>query len=383
MIPSTSPPAPGTGSPRRIAVFRALHLGDLLCATPALRALRCQFPAAEVTLIGLPWAADLVRRLPSLDRFAPFPGYPGLLEVPYEARRTEAFLTRMRAAGYDLVIQLHGDGHISNGFVAAMGASRSLGYRLGPDTRLTDSLPWVEDETETLRWLRLVALLGSPTDDVRLEFPITAEEKAHAAALLTGFGTGPGPLVGLHPGAKDPARRWPAARFSAVAARLVDQWDARVVLTGGAAERELTAVVQRMASRPVLDLAGQTDLGTLAAVIGRLDLLLTNDTGAAHLAAATATPSVVLFGPSRPERWAALDRERHLVVDARALVTADVDAATALARLPLGPVLAACTQVLDVGAHPLARAATISGATPATWDSACATTAPRETPCAG
>src|SRR5215207_9031922 len=92
---------------RKIAIFRALFLGDLLCSVPALRALRQRFPSAEITLIGLPWAADLVERLPYLDRLAVFPGYPGIAEAPYQAVRTTGFLAEARAAGYDLAFQMH------------------------------------------------------------------------------------------------------------------------------------------------------------------------------------------------------------------------------------------------------------------------------------
>src|ERR687885_387573 len=86
---------------RKIAIFRALYLGDLLCAVPALRSLRHRFPDVEITLIGLPWARDLVRRLPYIDRLAIFPGYPGIMEVPYDAGRTDAFLAEARSTGYD------------------------------------------------------------------------------------------------------------------------------------------------------------------------------------------------------------------------------------------------------------------------------------------
>ena len=108
---------------------------------------------------------------------------------------------------------------------------------------------------------------------------------------------------------------------------------------------------------PPLDLAGATDLGTFAALIARLDLLVTNDTGASHLAAATATRSVVLFGPSRPGRWAPLDGARHRVVDALAAAPPGTDPAAALARLPVETVLAACDEALEHGPVPAAAVA--------------------------
>ncbi len=362
-----------TGDVRRIAIFRALFLGDLLCTTPAFRALKRRFPGAEITLIGLPWARAMVERLPDLDRFEPFPGYDGIMETPYDPARTAAFFAAARARGYDLALQMHGAGEVSNGFVAGLGARVTAGYRRGGDDRLTLSLPYDFEEHEVRRWLRLGALVGTPTDDTRLDFPIAPAEHARAAALLAATPGTTGSAesairnpqsairIGLHPGAKDPARRWPVACFAALGDALAGRHGARIVLTGGAGERAITAAVRRAMRAPALDLAGATDLGSFAAVLARLDLLVTNDTGASHLAAATGTPSVVLFGPSRPAEWAPLDRGRHRTVDALALAGPGGDPATVLRDLPVEPVLAACAAALD------ARPATC-GPRPSTCD---------------
>src|SRR5438270_1760046 len=91
----------------RIAIFRALHLGDMLLAIPAIRAVRKHFPNAEITLITLPWAQQLEVRFPNyLDRVIEFPGFPGIREVPYRPDKTEPFLANQRDYGYDLAIQL-------------------------------------------------------------------------------------------------------------------------------------------------------------------------------------------------------------------------------------------------------------------------------------
>jgi ADP-heptose:LPS heptosyltransferase len=346
------------GPVRRIALFRALFLGDLLCATPAFRALRRRFPEAEITLIGLPWAQEFVERLTTIDRLLPFAGYPGINEVPVDEARVAALLAEARATRYDLAIQLHGSGEVSNGFVAALGARATLGYRNGPDQRLTLALPWDDDAHETTRWTDLVACIGATTDTTRLDLPIRPGERARADALLADVASASlprfGPLVGLHPGAKDPGRRWLVERFAALGDRLVARYGARIVLTGNETERPLTDAVRRAMRAPALDLAGRTDLGAFAAVIGRLDLLITNDTGASHIAAATGTRSVVLFGPTRPSRWAPLDRQRHLPIDAlaagrRASDAPDsADPAEALRLLPLGTVLNAAVAQLSV-----------------------------------
>lgn len=339
------------GAVRRIAVFRALFLGDLLCATPAFRALRQRFPEAEIALIGLPWAQELVGRLPTIDRLLPFPGYPGLAEVPADESRTATFLREARATPIDLALQMHGDGNVSNGFVAALGARVSLGYRRGPDARLTGSLPWDPVEHETTRWTRLVAQIGARPDSARLDLPVSAAERERAGALLAPPEdreiARPGPLVGLHPGAKDAARRWPPDRFAALGDRLAARHGARIVLTGGEGDRALTAAVRAAMRVPALDLAGRTDLGLFAAVVGGLDLLVTNDTGASHVAAAAGTRSVVLFGPSRPRQWAPLDGRKHTAIDALALVEPGTAPADALRLLPFDPVLAAADVALE------------------------------------
>ena len=333
--------------PRRILVFRALFLGDLLCALPALGALRARFPGAEITMVGLPWARELVDRLPAVDRLVAFPGYPGLPEVPVEPGRVDAFLAGLRAERYDLAIQMHGSGGVTNGLVAGVKAARTLGYASPGDDRLTDTLAWDEGEHEVRRWLRLVVELGADDAETGIDVPTTTAERAEADRLLAGVSPAAGPLVGLHVGAKDAARRWPAARFAALGDALAEAHDARLVLTGGPAERGLADEVRAAMRAEPIDLVGATDLGTLFAVVGRLDLLVTNDTGASHVAAATRTPSVVLFGPTLPSRWAPLDRALHPVVEAPAGVGPGVGRDEALAHLPLAPVLAAAHRMLS------------------------------------
>jgi ADP-heptose:LPS heptosyltransferase len=322
----------------RIAIFQALQLGDLLCATPAWRALRQHYPQADITLIGSAWAGAMVERLPNIDQFIPFPGYPGIAESPASPPEPVP-----EWPPFDLAIQMHGAGNVSNGFVASLGAVQSLGHADPGDDRLTFTRPWQELEPEPLRWLHLLELLRIHGAGHHLEFSLTQDERRRAEYLVGGADRRP--LVGVHVGASVPERRWTPADFATVIDALAAQLDCTFVLTGSAAERDLTAHVRAMVGTPVIDLAGMTTLGEFGAVIAGLDLLLTNDTGASHVAAAMQTPSVVLFGPTDPRRWAPLDSARHYVINARDYANGG-DGASALQALPSQVVLDACLRVL-------------------------------------
>lgn len=359
MLPET-PGAAVPGEVRAIAVVRALFLGDLLLSVPAWRALRRRFPRAEITLIGLPWADAFVARMGHLvDRLLLFPGYPGIQEVPYDPERTAAFLAEQRAYGYDLALQMHGDGTATNGFTAALGARGSLGYARPGDQRLAVCLPYEDGQHEARRWLRLAGAVGAPVGDARPEFRATAADRAEAAALL---GSAPGgPRVAMHLGAKDPQRRWPPRQFAALGQALRKRCGARLMLTGTAGERGLAAEAAAAMAEPPLDLTGRTGLGAFAALLARSDLLVTNDTGASHLAAAVGTPSVVLFGPTRPAVFAPLDGARHHAVDALAFAPPGASPAAALAHMPVRPVLDACLAQLAAHAGPPAELARAVG----------------------
>jgi ADP-heptose:LPS heptosyltransferase len=302
--------------PRRVAVFRALNLGDLLVSVPAWRSLRAGFPDAEITLIGLPWAVDFARRFAGyIDRFVEFGGHPGIAEAPLVPDVSVRFVAAQRAYGYDLAIQMHGSGRTSNAVVAAFGARATVGYYEDtPSPDLTWGAPYPRDQHEVVRALGLARLLGCPDRGTHLEFPVLPEDDAEADALLRPLAGSDRPWVGVHAGASAPSRRWPPAHFAAVADALAARHGAAIVLTGGPDETAVAAAVAGQMHAPALNLAGRTTVGGLAAVIARLDLFVSGDTGPMHLAAAVGTPSVAVFGPGDVRGWAPLDRALHPVV---------------------------------------------------------------------
>jgi ADP-heptose:LPS heptosyltransferase len=327
MTPRAPPaPAPRSGhaaataagadpaSPARVAVFRALVLGDLLCAVPALRAMRRAWPRAEVTLVGLPWARELAERLPMVDRFIDFPGYPGLPESTPDIEALPGFLHRMQQERFDLLVQLHGSGTLTNPLLAACGARRMAGFvEPGAFTPAGGCfVPWPRQGHEIERLLSLVDALGLPRAGTALEFPLDDADRAALAAVWPGAEAGR-PYACVHAGAQLPSRRWPAARFAAVADRLAE-CGLEVVLTGGPGEVPLVREVAATMRRAAVDLAGRTTLWTLGALVERARLVVCNDTGISHVAAALGTQSVVVSSGADVERWAPLDRARHAVL---------------------------------------------------------------------
>ncbi|NTW02532.1 MAG: glycosyltransferase family 9 protein [Oscillochloris sp.] len=325
----------------RIAIMRALSLGDLLITTPAWRALRQHFPQAEITLIGLPWAAQFLTHVPDLiNRLVIFPGYPGITETPYEPERTARFFEEQQAYDYDLAIQMHGDDPASNSFISALGARKTVGFTRSSEHNLHTVLPSWPEQHEVLRWMQLAAAAGAPADSAQIEFQLSAHDRARAKKLLC-QGNPDGRLIGLHIGAKALTRRWPVSCFAALGQELHRLTGARIVLTGTSAEHSLSILMSKQFGRPVINLTGRTTLGDLGAVISELDLLVTNDTSASHLAAAMGTPSVVLFGPTRPACYAPLDTTLHHAIDALDYVADAINGAEALVYLPVEPVLEA------------------------------------------
>ena len=300
----------------RVVVLRALPgLGDFLCAIPALRAIRIARPDIELHLVGLPGTEPLAARFGAyIDRFEPFPGFPGLPDRRPDIRQLPGFLAAMQSGEFDLAIQMHGSGELTNAIVALFGARRIAGFypptAQAPDRELF--LPWSERSSEVRQMLRLVSRLGWPSKDETLEFPVHAIGEAEAIATL-GSEMLSRPYVVIHPGASVASRRWSVAAFAEVGNALAATGH-HVLITGTAAERAITAAVVRAMRKPAIDVAGRTTLDGLAALLRGAAVLVCNDTGVSHLAAALHVPSVVVFTNSSVDRWAPLDRRLHRAV---------------------------------------------------------------------
>lgn len=314
-------------APHNIVILRALQLGDLLCTVPAFRALRAAFPTARLTLVGLPWAESFVQRFSNyLDDFISFPGWPGLPESEPQIAQIPSFLALIQQKQFDLAIQMQGSGLMTNSLTKLFGARKEAGYFISGQYQPNEQFffPYPEGAHEIKIFTGLLERLGVPTQGEALEFPVTAKEQQSFADFQTAHQLKPGSYACLHPGARAPERRWPPEKLAAVA----DAFSAaglRVVITGTAAEMDLAQAVIRHMRTVALNAAGQTDLGTLALLLKNAAMLVCNDTGVSHVAAAFGTPSVILFTTSDPNRWRPLNHQLHrAVLNAQSAFPSDV-----------------------------------------------------------
>jgi ADP-heptose:LPS heptosyltransferase len=272
-----------------ILALRALGVGDLATAVPALRGLRAAHPGERLALAAPRWLAALVDLIGVVDRL-----------IPVDGLADGQALGGHRPA---LAVNLHGRGPQSHRLLLAAGPERMIAYAC-PAAGHAGGPPWRDDEHEVDRWCRLLGWHGIPADPADL-----------ALRRPRGDGAGPAGLTIVHPGAKAPGRRWPADRFAAVA-RELRRAGHRIVVTGSPGERRLAGAVATRAGLPgSAVLAGRTDIGALAGLVAGARLVISGDTGIAHLATAYGTASVVLFGAMSPARWGPpADRPYHRVL---------------------------------------------------------------------
>jgi ADP-heptose:LPS heptosyltransferase len=265
-----------------ILVLRALGVGDLAAAVPALRGLRSAFPERVLALAAPAWLTPLIELTGAVARVVP----------------TDDLTPRdWPIAPPEIAVNLHGRGPQSHRLLGLAGPRRLWAFANAAAGHL-DGPTWAEEEHEVLRWCRLLRHYGVPADpsDLALRLPPVAVERG---------------VTIIHPGAKSPSRRWPAARFAAVAKTLTGAGH-RVVITGSPAEKDLAVRVAALAGLGGdAVLAGRTALAELAGLVAHARLLISGDTGIAHLATGYGTASVVLFGPMSPARWGPPDRPYH------------------------------------------------------------------------
>jgi heptosyltransferase-2 len=291
----------------RIVVRGTNWVGDAVMTVPALRQLRRLFPAAHITLATRSWAEGLFADAEFIDALQVHDG-GGLRSVVRQVRQ-------WRKGNFDLAVLFPNS--LETALVASLArVPLRTGYATeGRQALLTHPLAlpdWRDSRHEVFYYLKIVAELewvikGEQTflsTEPEGSLEVSASRKSAARNLLQAHGiqnNNSQRLIALCPGSiNSRAKRWPAERYAALADRFISEGAAKVLLVGSAAESDVSnEVVRHMRNEPVL-LTGQTDLAQLVAVLSLVDLLVTNDTGPAHIASALGRPTLVIFGPTNP-----------------------------------------------------------------------------------
>jgi len=286
------------GRIRKILVREVNWVGDAVLTLPALEALDRRFPEAEIVVVGRPWVAGLFGGQRGVDRVLAFESagaHRGLWGRWVLARK-------LRQEGFDLALLF------PNSFDAAVvpwlsRIPRRVGYPTdGRRLLLTHSARAAAragERHQVFRYLDLIRALGG-SGDALPRLAVTADAQRAADVLLARHGVEAGATwIALNPGSVyGSAKRWPPERFAAVADALAARRGAKVLLVGSRGELGVLQSVARAMREPAVVLGGRTDIGMLPGLVHRARLLLTNDTGAMHVAAAVGSPVLAVFGPT-------------------------------------------------------------------------------------
>lgn len=307
---------------QRILLIRPDHLGDVLLTTPAVHALRAALPHAEIHALVGPWSAEVVATYPEVDQVLtlPFPGFTRKpnenWRAPYQLALTSA--RHLRRIGYSSAVIMRPD-HWWGAFTARLaGIPIRIGYDLpGVAPFLTHKLKF-QQQHAVIQNLRLVERwTGEVSEsDVHYRFPVESADRQAIDAYLQERGIKPRqPIFCIHPGSGTWVKHWQEDRWARVADVLSGQLEARVIFTGGPHELSLAQRIVSLMKQPAVIIAGETNIGQLAALFQRAWLVVGPDSGPLHLAAAVGTPTVALFGPADPLEFAPWGSpDQHIVL---------------------------------------------------------------------
>ncbi|HLH62375.1 MAG TPA: glycosyltransferase family 9 protein [Ktedonobacteraceae bacterium] len=306
----------------RILVVKLATIGDLLLATPALRALRERYPGATIDLLVTPGSAglldnwDVIDHVIVLDKYLYDYGWQ-ILKNPHDLLRLRPLWQQLRAGHYDAVLLLH---HLTLPFgrlkhqllMRATGAKWRVGLDNGHgwflNVRVRDKGFGAMHEVDYN--LAVAKAVGATIGDRRLVVPLSEAEYAQAWKLVYGdeaLDSVPRPIIAMHAGSGgySTARRWAPEKFAQLADTLFHDAGGQLLLMGGPEEAELNRRIMGMmrSGMPVRNFAGKGSIKVAAAIAGQADLFVGNDAGLMHLATAMGTPTVAIFGLSNWKAW--------------------------------------------------------------------------------
>jgi ADP-heptose:LPS heptosyltransferase len=298
---------------KKIAVVRANALGDFIVTLPALAAVKETYPHVELVLLGKPWhKVFLEGRKSPVDRVVVVPVLPGVRDETGESASEEElarFFEEMRAEEFDIAMHFQGDGRSLNSFVRNLGARLCVGLSSPGALDLDRSLPFVYYQSEVIRYLEVVALIGAQTSFLDPVIGVREEDLTAARAVFPQLDE---QYIVLHCGAHDLRRMWSVEKFAAVGDALMDK-GFLVVLTGDTHESVIIDAVRGQMCHTPIVLMGKLSLGGLCGVLSRAALVVSNDTGPLHLARAVGALTIGLYWAPNVINWGPLTRTKHRI----------------------------------------------------------------------
>jgi lipopolysaccharide heptosyltransferase II len=293
---------------RNVLCVRLDNLGDVLMTTPALRALKTLPGAPRLTLLGSGAGAAIAPLVPEIDEVIRWEAPWMKASAPVAPAAAQEGIAGLARRGFDaaVIFTVYSQSPLPAALCCLLaGIPRRLAHcRENPYQLLTHWIPECEPERrirhEVRRQLDLVAAVGACADDERLSLRLDPAARARAERWIAELALPEGGWAAIHPGASAPSRRYPPERFAAVADGLAGA-GIPVVFLGGADERALVEQVRAAMASRAPSLVGRTDLATLAALLARAPVLVANNSGPAHLAAAVGTPIVSLYALTNPQ----------------------------------------------------------------------------------
>jgi len=297
------------------------QLGDMLCAVPVFRALRQRFPDAHITLVASPVNYQVVLNNPYLDELINYD------KVNYfkSPRGFWKFYKKLQEREYDLaIVPATVSVSVTSDAIAYLSGARiriganSIDGKKNPSGFLFNvrvDLDWRNQSLkhQTERNLDIVRPFGIDTDDLSLVIGLTDDEKRFADEFIEKNIGDKITVIGFHPGAGKESNRWSAERFAELADKLARKFNALILVTQGPMDdNPVGAMTQKLSYQYVV--LKRESIREVAAVIDKLSLFVTNDTGIMHVAAAMKTPVLSLFGPTDPLQWAPLGKRNRYIL---------------------------------------------------------------------
>jgi lipopolysaccharide heptosyltransferase II len=296
---------------RNLLCVRLDSLGDVLMTTPAIRALKEAAPNRRIALLTSPAGAEVASLVPEIDDVIVYDAPWMKATAPRSDSRPEyAMAARLRRGAFDgaVIFTVYSQNPLPSAFLCHLAdiPLRLAHCRENPYQLLTDRVREPEPEEgvrhEVRRQLDLVAAIGCRASDERMSLRVPGDATDRVLDVLDQLGVDrERPWVVVHPGASAPSRRYPPAGFAEAARRLIEEDGSQVVFTGSERECELVEQIRSAMDAPSHSLAGRLDLGELAALLALAPLLIANNTGPAHVAAAVGTPVVDLYALTNPQ----------------------------------------------------------------------------------